>query len=94
MNSVHLFLPYNDTAAQRSAILKRLSLGPATAEQLQADCDVPCPTKRISELRRLGYPIHTDEAARVTAGGAVNRVGLYTLRAPDTRQPDLFPATK
>lgn len=84
-------LPYNGTAAQRAAILARLSAGPATAEQLMADCNVPCPTKRLSELRRLGYPIHTDDADRLNAGGSVNRVGLYSLDATESRQPDLFP---
>lgn len=54
------------------------------------DCNVPCPTKRLSELRRLGYSIHTNAADRLNAGGSVNRVGLYVLLAPDTRQPDLF----
>lgn len=83
-------LPYNGTAAQRAAILARLAAGPATAEQLMTDCNVPCPTKRLSELRRLGHPIHTDDADRLNAGGSVNRVGLYVLLAPDTRQPDLF----
>lgn len=83
-------LPYNSAAAQRAAILARLAAGPATAEQLMADCNVPCPTKRLSELRRLGHPIHTDDADRQNAGGSVNRVGLYVLLAADTRQPDLF----
>lgn len=86
-------LPYNGTAAQRSAILVRLAAGPATAEQLMADCNVPCPTKRLSELRRMGHPIHKDDAARLNAGGSVNRVGLYSLHKPDTRQPDLFTPT-
>jgi hypothetical protein len=83
-------LPYNSTEAQRIAMLARLAAGPATAEQLMADCNAPCPTKRISELRRMGYPIHTDIADRLNAGGSVNRVGLYSLLQPDTRQPDLF----
>lgn len=86
-------LPYNGTAAQRAAILARLSAGPATAEQLMVDCNVPCPTKRLSELRRMGYPIHTDDADRLNAGGSVNRVGLYSLHKPDTHQPDLFNPT-
>lgn len=83
-------LPYNGTAAQRAAILTRLSAGPATAEQLMIDCHVPCPTKRLSELRRLGHVIHTDDAERLNDGGSVNRVGLYCLLSADTRQPDLF----
>ena len=86
-------LPYNGTAAQRAAILARLAAGPATAEQLMADCNVPCPTKRLSELRRMGHSIHTNDADRLNAGGSVNRVGLYSLNAPDTRQSDLFTHT-
>lgn len=85
-------LPYNSTAAQRAAILARLAAGSATAEQLMVDCNVPCPTKRVSELRRLGHPIHTDDADRLNDGGSVNRVGLYSLRKPDTRQSELFTA--
>jgi len=54
------------------------------------DCNVPCPTKRLSELRRLGHPIHTDDADRLNAGGSVNRVGRYSLDVSEPRQPDLF----
>lgn len=95
MPTLHLTprpLPYNSTAAQRAAILARLAAGPATAEQLMADCNVPCPTKRLSELRRLGHPIHTDDADRLNDGGTFNQVGLYSLRKPDTRQSELFTA--
>lgn len=83
-------LPYNDTECQRTAILARLAAGPATAEQLMADCNSPCPTKRVSELRRMGYHIQTDDADRLNTVGSVNWVGLYSLLVPDTRQPDLF----
>lgn len=83
-------LPYNSTEAQRLAVLHWLAQRPATAEQLMRECNVPCPTKRISELRRMGYPIHTDYADRLNAGGSVNRVGLYSLLKSDARQPDLF----
>lgn len=86
-------LPYNSTAAQRAAILARLAAGPATAEQLMADCNVPCPTKRLSELRRLGHSIHTNDADRLNAGGTVNTVGLYSLHKTDTRQTELFNPT-
>ena len=91
--AAHCPLPYNRAAAQRASILARLAVGPATAEQLMADCNVPCPTKRLSELRRLGYPIHTDDADRLNTGGSVNRVGLYSLEASEPRQPDLFTPT-
>ena len=81
--------PYNGIAAQRAAILARLRQGPATGAQLQAECLAPDPTARIHELRCDGHQIATRMVDHVNPDGTVNRVGLYVLNSPDTRQAEL-----
>jgi helix-turn-helix protein len=50
--------------SQSSRILERLKQGPATTMELITDCRVCCPTKRISELRRMGHSITSTEQCR------------------------------
>jgi hypothetical protein len=81
---------YNGIAAQRKSILARLALGPATAVQLQSDCNAPDPRARIHELRGDGHAIETQWVDRKNTDCSVNRVALYVLTARDPRQTDLF----
>lgn len=81
--------PYNGIAQQRAAILARLQQGPATGAQLQTECNAPDPTARIHELRCDGHRIETHMVDHVNPDGTVNRVGLYILNTPDTRQAQL-----
>lgn len=80
---------YNGIEGQRLAILHRLASGPATVEQLSADCNAPDPRKRVSELRKHGHPIKTHKTDRTNPDGSVNRVGVYVLDVTDTRQCEL-----
>ena len=81
---------YNGIAIQRAAILNRLTIGPATCEQLQSECQAPDPRARIHELRNEGHDIDTESQDRVNPDGTVNSVGLYVLRVKDQRQAALF----
>lgn len=85
--------PYNGIATQRAAILARLSKGPATGAQLQAECSAPDPTARIHELRTEGHAIDTHWTDQSNPDGSVNRVALYVLRVKDDRQLELIPST-
>lgn len=80
---------YNTCDRQRSAILRRLSQGPATVAELMNECPAPDPRKRISELRQDGHAIDTQEIERPNVDGTVNRVRAYVLRVNDTRQCEL-----
>ena len=80
---------YNTCDRQRSAILRRLSQGPATVAELMDDCHAPDPRKRISELRRDGHEIDSHEIERPNGDGTVNRVRVYVLRVKDARQCEL-----
>jgi len=81
---------YNGINVQRAAILARLLLSPATAMQLQSDCNAPDPRARIHELRADGHEISSQWIDRKNNDGTVNRVALYVLTARDPRQTDLF----
>lgn len=82
--------PYNGIAIQRAAILDRLTIGPATCEQLQSECQAPDPRARIHELRKEGHDIATHDQDRFNRDGSVNSVGLYVLLTKDQRQAALF----
>jgi len=81
---------YNTTAAQRDRIIRRLQHGPATRDTLARECYVPCITKRISELRRMGWPIAGHWAYEGAPDGSANAATLYSLAVIDTAQRDLF----
>lgn len=80
---------YNGIEGQRLAILHRLTKGPATVDQLSADCNAPDPRARVHELRGDGHRIETQMIDRTNPDGSVNRVGLYVLTTTDTRQCEL-----
>lgn len=85
--------PYNGISIQRAAIIARLSQGPATGAQLQAECNAPDPTARIHELRNEGHAIDTQWTDQANPDGSVNRVALYVLRVKNDRQLELIPTT-
>ena len=81
---------YNGSKLQRQRILQRLQCGPATRAELERDCNAPSATKRVSELRGMGWPIESREDVRTGSDGLVNIATAYSLAAEDTAQPDLF----
>lgn len=81
---------YNTTAAQRDRIIWRLQHGPATRDTRTRECDAPSVTKRISELRRMGWPIVGHWAYEGASDGSANAATLYSLAVIDTPQRDLF----
>lgn len=82
----------NTAQAQRDRVLCRLQAGPATAAVLSRECYCPSPTKRISELRRLGWPIQSQWIERPEPDGSVSPAVLYSLPADaDPAQLPLFP---
>lgn len=83
---------YNTTAQQRERIVERLRNGAATRSELQHTCRAPSVTKRISELRRMGWPIESESITETAPDGSVNRTTLYRLGDGDTVQTELFEA--
>jgi hypothetical protein len=81
---------YNGSALQRDRIVSRLRRGPATRAELERDCRVPSATKRISELRRVGWRIDGEVIPETAPDGGVNLTTLYRLADGDTAQSDLF----
>lgn len=83
----------NTARAQRERVLMRLQAGPATAAELARECYCPSPTKRVSELRRVGWPIRSEWIELREPDGTVSPATLYTLPADaDPAQLALFPA--
>ncbi len=81
---------YNGSKLQRQRILQRLQRGPATRAALEHDCNVPSVTKRVSELRGMGWRIESREELRTGPDGSVNVTTVYSLAEDNTAQPDLF----
>lgn len=81
---------YNGSKLQRQRILQRLQRGPATRVELEHDCNAPSATKRVSELRGMGWPIESREELRTGPDGMVNVATVYSLADVDTSQGDLF----
>jgi Helix-turn-helix domain len=84
---------YNGSVQQRARIIEALQaagprgiVGPELARLVNA----PCHTKRISELRGLGFSISTRAAVIAGADGTVNTVALYVLETGPVAQGDLF----
>jgi hypothetical protein len=77
----------NTAAAQRRRILARLQAGPCDADTLAATCWAPCVTKRVSELRREGWPIRTSWTERRGPDQTTSLRAVYELPAEhDPRQ--------
>lgn len=77
--------PYNNTALQRERILSRLRQGLATQPLLTKECGCPSVTKRISELRRMGFAINTQWVEGVSPAGLMNVPALYNLDGDSER---------
>lgn len=71
----------NTARAQRERVLMRLQAGPATAAALARECYCPSPTKRVSELRRAGWPIRSAWIELREPDGTVSPATLYRLPA-------------
>lgn len=71
----------NTARAQRERVLMRLQAGPATPAALTRECYCPSPTKRVSELRRAGWPIRSTWIELREPDGTVSPATLYTLPA-------------
>lgn len=69
----------NFTRAQRARIVARLQAGPCDGPTLAAACWAPSVTKRLSELRREGWPIRTTWAQRIGPDGTASVVAVYAL---------------
>lgn len=83
----------NTARAQRDRLVKCLQAGPATAADLARACFCPCPTKRVSELRRAGWQIRSEWIELREPDGSVSPAVLYTLPADaDPDQLALFAA--
>lgn len=81
---------YNGTAQQRARIVERLRRRPATRSEIERDCSVPSVTKRISELRRIGWRIEGKTINETAPDGGVNLATVYSLNDGTTAQADLF----
>lgn len=73
----------NGVQAQRERLIARLQRGPATRGALARECYCPSPTKRVSELRRIGHDIRSAWIEEREPDGTVSPTVLYSL-APDT----------
>jgi hypothetical protein len=83
----------NTARAQRDRVLARLQAGPVTAAELARACYCPSPTKRVSELRRRGWPIRSAWIECREPDGSVSPATVYSLPADtDPAQLHLFPA--
>lgn len=71
--------PYLNAERQRSFILARLARGPARRSELEAECGAASATKRLSELRRQGWPITTTWTTRRPLGGFAAVEAVYSL---------------
>lgn len=81
----------NTAQAQRLRVLCRLQAGPASAAALARECYCPSPTKRVSELRRQGWPIRSAWIELREPDGSVSPAVVYTLPADnDPAQLHLF----
>lgn len=88
---------YNSVGLQRERIMDCLrSAGTAgvLGPELARLANVPCITKRISELRRSGEPIDKEPATRPAADGTVSVCARYVLRDGDAAQAELFGPTE
>lgn len=84
---------YNGAARQRECIVRRLRRGAATRAELERDCYAPSVTKRISELRRMGWRIEGEPINETAPDGSLNVATVYSLTDGDSAQSDLFDPT-
>ena len=71
----------NSKTIQRHLILQYLEeYGSATVRDLVLKLNINSPTKRISELVKLGYPIEKNWVMRINSKGQTKRYMRYSLR--------------
>lgn len=79
----------NTTAAQRARIILHLQCLPASRRVLERECWVPSVTKRISELRREGWPIVSTRTTETGPDGSVSDAVVYSLAGSPADGPQL-----
>ena len=81
----------NGVAAQHERLIQRLRQGWATRAELEFVCNSPSVTKRLSELRRLGWPIESEWVSEIAPDRSIRKTKRYRLREGDTpAQDELF----
>ena len=86
-----LNLPVDDKAAQHRQIIAALRLGECTNAEFVRTHDIPSSTKRISELKAMGWPITGRKSTGLNADGTRLRIGVMLYRLDGTHpQGDLF----
>ena len=74
-----------DTDTQNKRLFDALALAQGngmTSYQVREELDIYCPTARISDLRKLGYVIHTIWET-IDAGKAKHRVARWVLMSKE-----------
>ena len=79
----------NTTAGQRARIIGRLQCMPSTRRVIERECWVPSVTKRISELRREGWPILSTWTTETGPDGSVSDAVVYSLTGGPADEPQL-----
>lgn len=83
-------MPYESVHAQHARILACLKArGRVSRRELEAICDVPSATKRVSELIASGWPIDRRRGQERTRLGGSRRATYYALTGAQ-KQGDLF----
>ena len=75
-----LKLPVDGVPAQIERIVDALKSGECTNDQLIREHDIPSPTKRISEMRALGWSIIGRRATAPAADGKRLHRGVMVYR--------------
>jgi len=78
--------PRNAVGLQRERVLARLKAGPASRAALCRECSCPSVTKRVSELRRMGWAIRSQWIEEREPDGSVSPTVLYSL--PSDADPE------
>ena len=95
--SAELNCRYNGARLQRNRIvdcLQRAGAAGVSSPDLARLCNVPCLTKRISELRRKGWQIDSHAQPLVGADGTVNTFARYVLDQAPPPQRGLFDSVR
>ncbi|SDY38094.1 helix-turn-helix domain-containing protein [Nitrosomonas halophila] len=72
----------NSASVQRQQILDWLQTKPLSTIEAREQLGIMHPGGRVSELRRQGHSIVTNEASEVDAAGKIHRVAKYVLDVP------------
>lgn len=75
---------------QKLRILVRLTVGPATGEQLQRDCQCADPGTHVQGLIQQGHNITTHRLHRLGLDGSRSHVGLYVLKVDPAQRAAMW----